>query len=247
MKTMPTITLPAAFLSICGTHALLNAASREALASDGEIIAALPLPDGFTVSRAITKSVNNLTLGPDDGDATEDTFDMTGLRETIGTPVYRIALNPGKLAALAAALGSGEMLILELPASAENPIHVLPVPGTPGDGFIMPLPVGGMAEGLLAEAGAGKAKRLNSDKPAAELPPPVIKSVAERGSLEIDFGGKPAKEILDALKDPTLGFRYSGRGTRRGVPANHWYGPDNPFTRQRITDLLKAPITQAAA
>lgn len=246
MKTTPTITLPAAFLAIAGTHALIHAGNREALSSDGEIIVSLPLPDGFTASRMITKSVNDLVIGPDDGDATDDLFDTRPLHESAGSPAYRIALHPGKLAALAAALASMEGIILELPASPDLPIRILPQNGE-GYGYIIPQQAAHGEEGLLAEAGAGKAKRLNSDKPAAELPPPVIKSVAERGSLEIDFGGKPAKEILDALKDPTLGFRYSGRGTRRGVPANHWYGPDNPFTRQRITDLLKTPITQAAA
>lgn len=242
MKTN-TVTLSAAFLAIAGEQALLS--GREALASDGHIIAALPLPEGFAASRVITPAGHDITIGPDDGEATEESFDMAGLRHASASPAYRMAIHPGKLAALAAALASVDILILELPTSPENPIHVLPANGLPGDGFIMPLPIEGMPEGLLINQ---KSKIINpqSETPA-ELPPPIINAVPDRHTIEIHFGGKPAREILDSLKDPSLGFRYSGRGTRRGVPANTWYGPDNPYTRQKITELLAAPITQAAA
>jgi hypothetical protein len=246
MKTTHRITLSAAFLAIASDRALLNAATREALASDGEIIAALPLPEGFTQPRAITRSVNDLTLGPDDGDATEESFDTASLRENFGQTVYRLALNPAKLHALAAAIGSTDCVVIELSASPDL-ARVLPGDSASAAyGFIVPAACPRGTAGLLVETGTGNSQKESREKTTAELPPPIVTASIERHTLEIAFGGVPAKEIRDALKDPSLGFRYSGRGTKRGVPANVWYGPDNPFTRERIAALLPVPVQAAA-
>lgn len=200
-----------------------------------------PLPAEFQSTRLVGVHPEMPPITPDSGDATEEGYDLTALAHP---PAYRIALNAAKLAHLAEAM-QNEVVILELPADpAGKPIAVLPWSGVI-TGYLMPQPIpGGFTEGLLVETRGEKPAK--ESKPAAELPPPVVTASAERHTLEIAFGGVPPKEIREALKDPGLGFRYSGRGTKRGVPANTWYGPDNPFTRERIAALLNATVQAAA-
>ena len=226
------LVLPAAFLAL--GNELLDPASKKAIATDGEAIAILPLPEDFT------------------GPAPEQTYDLTALR-TDGA--YVIAFNPKKLATLCEAIGAEDLVIVEFPAHPQDgPMFLCPGTGE-AIGYLMPQPMPhGGPEGLLGElARTGTvseiqtAKRGADNKPAAPLPPPVITASAERHTLEIAFGGVPAKEIREALKDPALGFRYSGRGTKRGVPANTWYGPDNPYSREKLTALLGVEITTAKA
>lgn len=241
MKHKPSITLPAAFLAIASETVLLDPAARKAIATDGEAIAIQPLPGGFTDARTISKTWPG-AIEAGDGAPAESVYDLDALRTT---PAYRIALNPAKLAALAAALGAGDLVILSLPASpAEGPIHVCPAAlDNEALGYLMPQPMPeGLIEGLLLNPQSKIPNPQSEIKPKADLPPPVVTASEERHTLEIAFGGKPADEIREALKDPALGFRYSGRGTKRGVPPAMWYGPDNPFTREKITELLKVSI-----
>lgn len=232
-STPSSFALPAAFLALAQGNELLDPALKKAIATDGEAIAILPLPEDFT------------------GPQPEQTYDLAALR-TEGA--YVVAFNPQKLAALAAALGAEDLVIVEFPASPQDgPMLVRPGTGE-GIGYLMPQPMPHDGpEGLLVEVGpaatVSEIQTAKRYKPAAEskpLPPPVVTASAERKTLEIAFGGVPAKEIREALKDPALGFRYSGRGTKRGVPANIWYGPDNPFTREKIAALLPVPVKAAA-
>jgi hypothetical protein len=254
-----TATLPLAFvaLAVSQGHAMIDGQARTAIATDGEAIVILPLPEPFENSGrlVIERAVSDYTIVPTDPEPTEGMYDLSPL-DAIPS-AYRIAINPAKLAAIAAALDSEDLVILELPASpAEGPLRIMPGNCEPGTGYLMPqpMPAGGGEEGLLGEIRPGgklpEIQTAKRSKPAAEskpLPPPVVTASAERKTLEITFGGVPAKEIREALKDPALAFRYSGRGTRRGVPANAWYGPDNPFTREQIQKLLGVQIQQAAA
>jgi hypothetical protein len=214
-----------------------------AIATDGEAIVMHPLPADFQSTRIIHVAPEMPPITPDSGDATTDTYDLSALENP---PVYRIAINAQKLAHLAEAM-QNEVVVLELPSEPDGkPIKVLPYSGAKS-GFLMPLPTPpGMTEGLLVEAPTA-AREKRAEKTPAELPPPVVTASAERHTLEIAFGGVPAKEIREALKDPALAFRYSGRGTRRGVPANTWYGPDNPFTREKVQSLLGVQIAPAKA
>jgi hypothetical protein len=241
MKTTA-LTLPQAFLSL-GSSILIDAAARKAIATDGEAIVIHPLPEEFTATRLIGIHPDMPPITPDSGDPTADTYDLAALEHP---PVYRITLNAAKLAQLAEAM-QNDVVILELPADpAGKPIKVLPWDGVK-HAFLMPRGTPpGVKDGLLVETGTGKSRKTSEPKPEAELPPPVVTASVQRGTLEIFFGGKPADEIREALKDPRLGFRYSGRGTKRGVPPNAWYGPDNPHTRHVIGDLLKVTVAAAA-
>lgn len=214
-----------------------------AIATDGEAIVMHPLPADFQSTRIVHVAPEMPPITPDSGDVTTDTYDLSALENP---PVYRVALNAQKLAHLADAM-QDDILILELPADPSGkPIKVLPSVGAKS-AYLMPSPTPhAMIEGLLVEAPAA-AREKRAEKTPAELPPPVVTASAERHTLEIAFGGVPAKEIREALKDPALAFRYSGRGTRRGVPANTWYGPDNPFTREKVQSLLGVQITAAKA
>ena len=238
--------LPAAFLGLAQEHVLLDPAARMAIATDGEAVALLPLPAGFD-RRALVPihdPTQDTNIWSTSGDATEVEYNLSALR-TEGA--YVVALNPAKLAALAAALGAGDLVIIEFPAHpAEGPMFVRP--GT-GDayGYLMPqaMPDNG-PEGLLQNPQSDD-RQSSIKPPQADLPPPIVTASAERHTLEIAFGGKPADEIREALKDPALGFRYSGRGTKRGVPPSMWYGPDNPFSREKIQALLGVEIQPAKA
>lgn len=251
MKT-PHVTLPAAFLALATEAALVNSSSREVIASDGEALACIPLPEGFRETRAIPipEDGKEIVITPDYGEPGGEDYDMTALRILAGKPAYRIAINADKLAALAAAIGAEEQIVvIEFPTDPEHAIRVLRnAPGGP-DGFLMPHPCADGIEGLLVESDIHETRARDSKKPAAkepkELPPPVVRAVEDRKSLEIEFGGRPAKEILEALKD--LAFRYSGRGTRRGVPPSTWYGPDHAYNREQLTSLLGVSITEAKA
>ncbi len=253
MKTN-TITLSAAFLAIASEHVLINPLTSESLASDGEVIAAIPLPEGFIHARAITKSVNDLVIGPDDGDAVEEQFQMSAVREMAGSPAYRIAFNPAKLAALAAALGAGESVIVEFPDSPEKPIHILPndANAQPADGYIMPEASFTGIDGLLgavrpaADLSEIQTVKRKPQAPAA-LPPPVIITSEQRNTVEVNFGGRPDKAITEAIGRRGLGFSYSGeRGTKKGVPPRTWYAPNNEFFRTEVAKLLKVTVSAAA-
>ena len=247
-NTQPSLLLPAAFLALAHETVLLDPASRKVISTDGEAIALHPLPEGFTKARTISREWPG-SISPNDGGDASDTYDLTALR-TEGA--YVVALNPQKLVALAAALGAEDLVIIEFPAHpAEGPMFVRPANGE-SYGYLMPQPMPGNGHEGLVGIPTTDGNRLNSDskQPAAEskpLPPPVVTASIERKTLEIAFGGKPADEIREALKDPGLGFRYSGRGTKRGIPPAMWYGPDNPYTRERIAALLKVEITEAKA
>jgi hypothetical protein len=227
-KTTPSFALSAAFLAL--GNEVLDPAAKKAVATDGEAIAILSLPDDFT------------------GPAPEQTYDLAGL---VTVPAYRVAINPEKLAALAAALGAGDTCILEFPAMPEEGPMKMICLNSDSIGYLMPQAMpAGTPEGILLPTATGTApvkREAKQPKTPAKLPPPVVTANAERHTLEITFGGVPDKEIREALKDPALAFRYSGRGTRRGVPANTWYGPDNPFTRKKISALLKVEVATAKA
>lgn len=247
-----TATLPLAFvaLAVSQGHAMIDGQAHTAIATDGEAIAILPLPEAFKNSGrlAIQKAVEDFTIVPTDPEPTDGMYDLSML-DAIPS-AYRIAINPAKLAAIAAALGTEDLVILELPSSpAEGPLRIMRGDGGAGTGYLMPqpMPEGAGAEGLLI-AGNAPEKSSKKPKPApAKLPPPVVTASAERKTLEIFFGGKPDDAIREALKDPSLAFRYSGRGTRRGVPANTWYGPDNPYTREKIATILGGTVEIKAA
>ena len=222
---------------------LLDPASRKAIATDGEAIALTDLPDGFDTARLVHKDTADLT--PTAGEQTDIAYDLDALRTT---PAYRVAFNPAKLAALAAAIGAEDLVVIEFAAHPEEgPMKVTGKLPSSSYGYLMPQPMPDQgAEGLLENL-KSQISNLKSAKPeAAPLPPPVVIAVAQRGTLEIAFGGVPAKEIREALKSPDISFNYSGRGTRKGVPANTWYGPDNPYTREKITTLLAVEVKAAA-
>jgi hypothetical protein len=246
MKTTTPFLVPAAFLALAPESFLVDAEIHHAIAFDGEAVALLKLPPMFTESRMIPKDCQ--AIAPDSGEPSEQLLDLDALK---APAAYRIALNPAKLALLAEAIGSAEIIILEMPENpAAAPMKITSPLADSGHGYLMAKEMpAGISEGIVA-SGTATTGRLNSDsKQAASdkpLPPPVITASAERKTLEIAFGGVPAKELRDALKDPALGFRYSGRGTKRGVPANVWYGPDNPFTREKIAGLLNVPVKAAA-
>lgn len=229
---------------------LLDPAIRSAIATDGEAIAILPLSEDFTgPARLVLLPVdreNGCAIDPQSGTPTEDTYDLTQL---ITTPAYRIALNPAKLAALAAALGSHDFITLELPANPEDgPMLVFPaMPGTGAYGYLMPHPCDrGDKEGLLTETGAGiPARNLKSEISNLKSPPPTILATTRKESryIEVNFHGRPAKEILKEIGREGIGFSYSGqRGTKKGVPPCIWYAPDNEFFRSQIQNLLKVQV-----
>jgi hypothetical protein len=197
-----------------------------------------------------------LTLPPGHGHPlTEDPADISGMEEAAGNPAYRLTLDPRKLAAIADATETQGAIVMEFPAEAGAPVRLLATDGTL-IGWAMPAPApAGSTEGLLitpATTGTGKGKPANPAKRKPEagdkpLPPPAIIASVKRGTLEIAFGGVPPEEIRTFLKSPDLGFRYSGRGTKRGVPANQWYAPHNPHTEAKIREMFpSSTITQAA-
>lgn len=244
-------TIPAAFAAFPASSLLVGGITAAAFHNDGDAIAVLSLPAGHGITRT------------DDPGETLKTME-----ENHGCPAYRLGLEVAKIAALAAAAGQ-ECVILEMPEHGGSVMRILTPDGAATIGWLMPQAIPeGMAEGLLAErapdptlpygwmwgkgkivpdpsaTGAGKGK---SAIPPTALPAPVVIASSERKTIEIDFGGKPADEIRLALKAPELGARWSGRGTRRGIPASRWYCPDNPFTRQKITEILPGvTIAQAA-
>lgn len=232
---------------------LLDPASKSAIATDGEAIAILPLPDGFHTGgprlMATSGAHQDLTITPPEGVLTEDTYDLTAL---VTPAAYRIALNPAKLAALAAAIGSGEFVTLELPASPEEgPMLVFPaMPGSGAYGYLMPQPADrGDKEGILIATAPVPAA---ADSPAAipppakeTLPPPAILATTRKDTrlIEVNFHGRPDKEILKEIGREGIGFSYSGqRGTKKGVPPCIWYAPDNEFFRSQIQNLLKVQV-----
>lgn len=181
---------------------------------------------------------------------TEDPPDLSPLEHAAGgQPVYRTRMHVGKLAMIAAALGADETLTLEFPFTPGAPARVVAENGT---GWIMPaLMLGGIQEGLLVPIAIKGEGKSASDSPKTKeeitLPPPIITASEKRMTLEIDFQGKPPEELRNAIKSPDLGFRYSGGGTKRGVPPKMWYGPNNPYTQQKLKELFPdAKFKQAA-
>ncbi len=242
MKT-PTLYLNPSFITLATMGVLMDPKSRMAVATDGEAIALAPISEGFTQARLIPQEKAH-EISPDSGEPS-DVYDLTQL---VTPPGYRIALNPAKLATLAAAIGAENLVIIELPAHpSEGPLKLTCL-NSDSLGYLMPQPMpDDLQEGILINL---QSQISNLQSPPAEpapLPPPIVTANAERHTLEIAFGGVPPKEIREALKDPALGFRYSGRGTRRGVPPAMWYGPDNPFTREKISTLLGVEIAAAIA
>jgi hypothetical protein len=244
MKTN-TIHLSAAFRALVPADSgqfsgiLLDPRARVAVATDGAAIAIIPFPGDFTVER-----LRFIPTGPDPLDADNSTgvshaeheeWGWEGIEQMMeeNPPVYRIIIEPARLLALSQAMGTGDSVTLEF-RDAETPVKVT---AAGARGYLMP--AGG--EGLLI---APSSAETASAAPAKEsLPPPSITSSEERGTLEIHFTGKPEKSILEALKSPALAFRYSGeRGTKRGVPPRTWYGPDNPFTREKVSGILGTEI-----
>ncbi len=252
MKSKPSVTLPAAFITLSADIILLDPASHAIVATDGEAIAIRPLPDSFTGgARRVPVGNEAITIAPDSGEPTPDTYDLTAL-ETV--PAYRIALNPAKLFELAKALDSPDRIVVEFPASPDlGPIKVLPDPCGIGTGYLMPQPCPHGTEGLLAVPGAGISQELPPsapvEKPAAVLPPPVILATVRKETryIEVSFGGIPDKDTLKEIGREGIGFSYSGKGTKKGVPEKVWYAPDNEWFRSKITELLKVGIQQAAA
>jgi hypothetical protein len=224
-------TIPAAFAAFPASSLLVGGITAAAFHNDGDAIAVLSLPAGHGITRT------------DDPGET-----LKAMEENHGRPAYRFGVEVAKISALAAAAGQ-ECVILEMPEHGGSVMRILTPDGAATIGWLMPQGIPeGMAEGLLLAPsapapGTGKAKAAI---PPAALPAPVVIASAERKTIEIDFGGKPADEIRLALKAPELGGRWSGRGTRRGIPASRWYLPDNPFTRQKIAEILGVTIAQAA-
>lgn len=215
---------------------IITALAAFAVHPAGDAVAIVTLPDG-----------HGETLTEDPPPISES------MEEAAGKPAYRLALDPRKLAAIAESTERQGPITLELPAEAGAPVRLLDADGIL-IGWIMPAPApAGIAEGLLispAAMGTGKGKPANPAKVKPEdkpLPPPAIIASEKRGTLEIAFGGVPSEEIRTSLKSPDLGFRYSGRGTKRGVPANQWYAPHNPHTEAKVREMFpSSAITQAA-
>ena len=250
MKTSktPSVHLNSAFIALATSGILLDPAAHAAIATDGEAIAIYPLPEAFDTARLVPLE-NARELLPDSGEPASDIYDLTALE----TPAaYRIALNPTKLAALAAALDATDLIVIELPAHpSEGPIKFY---GN-GTGYLMPqpMPVGHGLEGLLTEPGAGAPRKIPApapaEKPKAALPPPVILATTRKEIrlIEVNFHGRPDKEILKEIGREGIGFSYSGqRGTKKGVPPCIWYAPDNEFFRSQIQKLLKVQVQAAA-
>lgn len=220
---------------------LLDAELNAAVATDGHAIAILPFPDGFTLkSHRLIPFTDGKAIDCDDvsGIDCPNPWGWQAIEEraTEVPAVFQIRFDAKKLLTLAAALGSSSEVILEF-TDSERPFKVT-APGSEARGYLMS--TGG--KGLLVKEGSG-------DTPAAPatLPPPVVTYSTERQTIEISFGGKPDRATLDALKAPAIAFRYSGqKGTKRGVPACTWYGPDNPFTRQEIARITNTIAEQAA-
>lgn len=232
-------TLPATLLAFSAIAVHVTASHAFSCHQDGDAIAILPLPEGHDVP------------------PTDDPLPLEGMDEAAGTAAYRLAISPAKLAAIAAATGTDGTVIMELGADATCPTRILSPDGKEAIGWLMASPIGAdLPEGLLvtpASTTEGTGKGGNAipmkekEKPAVQLPPPVITTGEKSGNLEINFGGRPEKEKLDAIKAPDLGFRYSGnRGTKRGVPPRTWYGPDNASTRHRLAELFPESSLQAA-
>lgn len=216
---------------------LLDPRARAAVATDGTAIAIIPFPEGFSVEspRFLPGSAESAShdCTASDGVPFTDEWGWEGVEEmaTNTPPVYQIIIEPARLLALCQAMDTGESVMMEF-AGADCPVKVSS-PDSPARGYLMP--AGGL--GLLVAAPAAAAPD------SAPLPPPVITASTERGTLEITFGGRPDKSILEALKHPSLAFSYSGnRGTKRGVPPLTWYGPDNPFTREKVSGILGTEV-----
>lgn len=215
---------------------LLDPRARAAIATDGTAIAIVPFPEGFSVERH-----RFIPAGPESLEAEETSGVCHAEHEEWGweaieemaretPPVYQIMIEPARLLALCQAMGTGESVMLEF-GSAAAPVRVT-APDCPARGYLMP--AGGL--GLLVSS-------PSVPHPQASLPPPIVTASPERGTLEINFGGRPEKSLLEALKHPSLAFSYSGeRGTKRGVPPRTWYGPDNPFTREKVSGILGTEI-----
>ena len=148
---------------------------------------------------------------------------------------YHVTLDARRLLALAEALGEDE-IVLRIPATTDLPITVTPANPDGPDctvGYFTPLCGEGLVARLAAPPAAGSAK--------PDAPPSASVARLEKhdktGNIIVRFDGKPAKEVRELLKDPSLGFRWSGGGTKRGIPPEVWYGPDNPYTRERLAEL----------
>ncbi len=251
MKTSkaPSLHLGPAFISLATQGILLDPVAKAAIATDGEAIAIFPIPEAFDTARLVSAE-NAAEIYPDSGEPCSDIYDLSGLENPAA---YRIALNPAKLAHLARALDANDLIVIELPSHpSDGPIKLY---GN-GTGYLMPQPMpdGHGLEGLLVETGPGAPRKIPApapaEKPQATLPAPVVTIATRKESrlIEVNFGGKPDKEILQKIGRDGIGFSYSGqRGTKKGVPPCIWYAPDNEFFRMEIKKLLGVEIQQAAA
>jgi hypothetical protein len=249
--------LHAGFLSLVTTEAaeltgtLIDPAARKLVTTDGESIAIHPMPADWkleapplflaTVSGKDQRSLNLAASGvleDDDGTPVPPAAGYIDYAQieaaAVSAPVaYHVTLDARRLLALAEALGDDEIL-LRIPATTDLPITVTPAnPEGPDHivGYFTPL----AGEGLVAKVEVSGATTKPDAPPSAAVA--RLEKHEKTGNLIVRFDGKPAKEVREVLKDPALGFRWSGSGTKRGIPAEVWYGPDNPYTRERLSEL----------
>ena len=250
--------LHAGFLSLVTTEAaeltgtLIDPAARKLVTTDGESIAIHPMPADWkleapplflaTVSGKDQRSLGFTASGvleDDDGTPVPPAAGYIDYAQieaaAVSAPVaYHVTLDARRLLALAEALGDDEIL-LRIPATTDLPITVTPAnPDGPdfATGYFTPL----AGEGLVATITGSPAATTKPEGPPSATVARLEKH-EKTGAIIVRFDGKPAKEVREVLKDPSLGFRWSGGGTKRGIPAEVWYGPDNPYTRERLGEL----------
>lgn len=251
--------LHAGFLSLVTTEAdeltgtLIDPAARKLVTTDGDSIAIRPMPadwklEGPPLFLATVSGKDQRTLGftasgvleDDDGTPVPPSAGYIEYSQieaaAVSAPVaYHVTLDARRLLALAEALGDDE-IVLRIPATTDLPITVQPANPDGPDctiGYFTPLAGEGLVAPLAAAPAAGSAK--------PDAPPSATTARLEKHektqAIIVRFDGKPSKEVRAVLKDPALGFRWSGGGTKRGIPPEVWYGPDNPFTRERLAEL----------
>lgn len=195
-------------------------------------------------------SVAILTLPAGHGlEQSPDAPDLSGMDTLAGAAAYRIALDPRQLLAISMALEVQTPLVLEFSADPAAPVRVLN--GQEQIGWVMPAAMPPtLTEGLLitpATTGTEKGNPAIPTKESKPLPAPIVHTSAKRNTLEVEFGGVPPEETRKAIGNDGLGFRYSGRGTKRGVPGKMWYATDTPANREALAQLIPGTAFKEAA
>lgn len=238
---MKPLHIPAAVLSIytegaepCYQGTLVDSARRAVVAADGKLCVVRPFPDGvhFARNAMIPHGNEPVDFVGSTGDSPEPPeWGWENLKPS-SSPDYRIRLDARKLASLAAAMDTDEVII-ELPPSltSEDIIHVLrpdPLPdGTRPYGFLAHSGGEGPLSGSLVPSG------FQTPPPAPDTAPDAaeIRFNAAKGGIELAFPKDPGAETRQTMDN--AGFRWHRM-------KKIWYARDTQVRRDFALELLRS-------